>query len=272
MEFIAWLTSELAQAVKAKDYIIARSALPKATLPLHQHGVSPVLQSEFQYDGKNLPRQAEQTNASVVVNVCRITLFEKRHYESLLPILRYNTLVPHTGNEGMQHLQTIPAAIFDHLWGYPTHPGSFTILKGIDSSFNFREGGHLFRWLFLNYMSRLSLQPCAHERLHWPVTVQQLLKVLLSDVCLLLVFDVRLPSDPRSLPAAKDCTLSSSSLSPTRLCALYLLQISLKRHSLGFPLCTLVNFTDFLQSLSACLYCLCKIAFSCSDSACLRAL
>ena len=77
---------------------------------------------------------------------------EKRHYESLLSILRYNTLVPHTGDEGMQDFLTIPAAISDHLWGYPTHPGSLIIFKGTDSSFNFREGGHLIRWLFLNDM------------------------------------------------------------------------------------------------------------------------
>ena len=174
---------ELIRAVKADDCIIARSALPAATLPLHQHGVSPFLQSEDQDDGKNLPRQAEQTSASVIVNVCRITLLEKRPYESLFQSSESCT-TPLWHTLELRACSIFRPSLPSYLisWGYPTHPGSFVILKGIDSSFNFRDGGNLIQWLFWIDMLWLSLQPRAHKRLHWPVTVQQLLKLLLSNL------------------------------------------------------------------------------------------
>ena len=100
---------------------------------------------------------------------------------------------------------------------------------------------------------------CAHMRLHRPVVVQHLLEESLANVCALsLAFEVWLPSILRNLPAAKDCTLSNSSLSPTRLyaaCTLFAAKSSSNATTLAFQYARLLALRDFLQPFNASLYC-----------------
>ena len=93
--------------------------------------------------------------------------------------------VPDINNQHVQHSEAILATILNHLWGYPTHPSSLIILQGTNSTCNFFEGGHLVGWQVLGCIPPLLLHPGMHCRLHRPMTVQQHLEVLLTDICFL---------------------------------------------------------------------------------------
>ena len=62
------------------------------------------------------------------------------------------------------------------------------IHEGTDSSSNLWEGGHLVRWRVLGNVVLLFLHPFAHRRPYRPmaIAIQELLDLLLLDVCLFL--------------------------------------------------------------------------------------
>ena len=98
-----------------------------------------------EHNCKDLSRQTEKADASVVVNVSRITLFEKGHNESPFLILWNNAMMPHLGFEHMQHFRPSCPPYLIISGDIPHTRGGFIVLKDTNSSLYFREGGHLFR-------------------------------------------------------------------------------------------------------------------------------
>ena len=161
---------------------MAGSALPVYALPLHKHAFSPFLHSGLKHNGKDVPRQAEQANAWVVVNVSWVTLLEKGHNESLLPVLRYDALMP-TSAMRMCSILRPPYLIISE--DIPHTPAALLFLRALTAA-AISGRVDLVRWRVMGNVLFLFLHPFAHRRLYRPMAIQELLEVLLWDVCLFL--------------------------------------------------------------------------------------
>ena len=95
MECVACPACERAQTDEADSCIIVTCALPETHYPfmimVSAHSCSPLIRTT----AKTFPGQVEQT----MPLYCRPLLdhpLENTPYESILPVLRYSTLVPHS--------------------------------------------------------------------------------------------------------------------------------------------------------------------------------